>query len=136
VLSEHCIQIAWSAYYDARCRGPSRRALRDREVTELITAARQNRFVARYGARKMWLYLRRNGQDVARCTVERLMARNGWQGALRGKPVRTTNPAPRHTRPVDLIQRDFTANGPNQLWVGRFHLCRDLVRDGVCRVRD
>ena len=62
------------------------------EITELIRAARQERFVARLGARKMWLHLSRQGHDVARCTVERLMKANGWTRALRGKRVRTTIP--------------------------------------------
>ena len=85
VLSQHGATIAPSTYYDARKRPPSRRALRDTEIEALIDEARQQRFVARYGARKMWLHLRRQGHDVARCTIERLMARNGWQGALRGE---------------------------------------------------
>jgi putative transposase len=120
VLSEHGVKIAPSTYYEARRRTPSKRARRDAEITELIAAARQQRFVARFGARKMWLHLRRQGHDVARCTVERLMARNGWSGALRGKRVRTTIPSADDQRPQDLVDRDFTATAPNQLWVADF----------------
>jgi putative transposase len=116
VLTEHGLKIAPSTYYETRQRKPSKRARRDAEITQLIAAAREQRFVARFGARKMWLYLRRQGPDVARCTVERLMARNGWQGALRAKRVRTTIPAPADPRPTDLVDRDFTATAPNQLW--------------------
>jgi putative transposase len=120
VLAEHGIKIAPSTYYEARGRQPSKRALRDAEIVELIRNAREQRFVARFGARKMWLFLRRHGHDVARCTVERLMAQNGWQGALRGKRVRTTIGAPGAQRSPDLVDRDFTATAPNQLWVADF----------------
>jgi len=120
VLSQHGIKIAPSTYYEARNRKPSKRALRDAEITELMRAAREQRFVARFGARKMWLYLRRQGHDVARCTVERLMTANGWQGALRGKRVRTTIPDLKDPRSADLVDRDFTATAPNQLWVADF----------------
>ena len=120
MLRGHGATIAPSTYYQARSRKPSKRALRDAEVTELIRAAREQRFVVRFGARKMWLYLRRQGHEVARCTVERLMTANGWQGALRGKRVRTTIPDPRDARAADLVDRDFTATAPNQLWVADF----------------
>jgi putative transposase len=120
VLTEHGVTIAPSTYYEARCRPPSRRALRDAEVTALIAAAREQRFTARFGARKMWLHLRRQGHEVARCTVERLMTANGWQGAVRGTRVRTTIPGPSASRPADLVDREFTATAPNQLWVADF----------------
>ena len=77
VLTEHGVMIAPSTYYEARNRAPSKRALRDVEVIELIASARAHRFRVRFGARKMWLHLRRQGHDVARCTIERLMTRNG-----------------------------------------------------------
>ena len=120
MLSEHGVKIAPSTYYEARNRPPSKRALRDAEITELISRARQQRFVERFGARKMWLHLRRQGHDVARCTIERLMTQNGWQGALRGKQVRTTIGDPQNARAADLVDRDFTAWAPNQLWVADF----------------
>jgi putative transposase len=120
VLAEHGIKIAPSTYYEARNRKPSKRALREAEIVELLAAAREQRFIARFGARKMWLYLRRQGHDVARCTIERLMTQNGWQGALRGKRVRTTIPDSRDARAADLVDRDFTATAPNQLWVADF----------------
>ncbi|WP_460820789.1 IS3 family transposase, partial [Microlunatus parietis] len=89
-------------------------------IVELIKTARQQRFVDGFGARKLWLYLRRQGHDVARCTVERLMAQNGWHGALRGKQVRTTIADPKQARAADLVDRDFTAPAPNRLWVADF----------------
>ena len=120
VLTEHGVKIAPSTYYEARKWAPSRRALRDAEVIALIATARQHRFTARFGARKMWLHLRGSGHDVARCTVERLMTQQGWAGALRGKTVRTTIPSASDVRPADLVDRDFTATAPNQLWVADF----------------
>jgi putative transposase len=121
VLSEHGITIAPSTYYDARSRKPSKRALRDAEILALIAAAREEKKLRRrFGARKMWLHLRSRGHEVARCTVERLMAQQGWAGALRTTRVRTTIPAPADPRPADLVDRDFTATAPNQLWVADF----------------
>lgn len=120
VLSEHGVTIAPSTYYEARTRAPSKRAVRDAEIITLIGQAREHKFRARFGARKMWLYLRSNGHDVARCTVERLMAAQGWTGALRGKQPRTTIAAATDQRPADLVDRDFTAAAPNQLWVADF----------------
>ncbi len=120
VLSEHGVRIAPSTYYDARDRAPSKRAVRDEEVTELIRLARTKRFVRRYGARKIWLHLRREGHDVARCTIERLMRSHGWIGAMRGKRFITTVPDACGDRPADLVDRDFTTTAPNQLWVADF----------------
>jgi putative transposase len=120
VLSEHGIKIAPSTYYEARNRQPSKQTVRDAEIVALIAAAREHRFRVRFGARKMWLHLRSSGHNVARCTVERLMAAQGWTGALRGKKHRTTISAPADPRPADLVDRDFTATAPNQLWVADF----------------
>ncbi len=73
-----------------------------------------------YGARKVWHALRRKGQNVARCTVERLMQRLGLQGAVRGKKIITTNPDTSQPCPDDKVGRQFTAERPNQLWVSDF----------------
>jgi putative transposase len=70
-----------------------------------------------YGARKVWRQLRREGTEVARCTVERLMRRLGLAGVVRGRRARTTIPADAEARPQDLVNRNFTASAPNQLWV-------------------
>jgi putative transposase len=70
-----------------------------------------------YGARKVWRQLHREGIAVARCTVERLMRELGLQGVRRGKPRRTTTPDATAPRPADLVDRDFSATRPNQLWV-------------------
>ena len=121
VLSEHGIKIAPSTYYDNVSRRPSKRALRDAEIVKLIQAERaRQKLVARFGARKMWLHLRSKGHDVARCTIERLYAEQGWVGALRRKKVRTTVPDESAQRPADLVDRQFFATRPNQLWVADF----------------
>ena len=73
----------------------------------------------RYGVRKVWKQLLRSKKFIARCTVERLMRREGYQGVTRGKK-RTTMPDPALTCPDDKVNRNFTATAPNQLWVSDF----------------
>ena len=73
-----------------------------------------------YGARKVWRALRREGEDVARCTVERLMSRLGIEGVVRGKKIITTNPDASQPCPDDKVNRQFKACRPNQLWVSDF----------------
>jgi len=74
----------------------------------------------RYGVRKVWHALRREGRDIARCTVERLMRNAGLQGVVRGKKVVTTNPDTAQPCPDDKVNRAFVADMPNQLWVSDF----------------
>lgn len=74
-----------------------------------------------YGMRKIWKQLRREGNQVARCTIERLMRLLGLRGAVRGGAFkRTTIADERAPRPPDLVQRAFTADAPNRLWVDDF----------------
>jgi putative transposase len=68
-------------------------------------------------ARKVWRQLNRESISVARCTVERLMHREGLQGVSRGHKVRTTIPDEALARPADLVNRNFTVERPNRLWV-------------------
>jgi putative transposase len=70
--------------------------------------------------RQGWRQLNREGEAVARCTVERLMRQQGPQGVRRGKAVRTTVPAPKASCPLDRVNRQFRAERPNQLWVSDF----------------
>jgi putative transposase len=125
VLTEHGCPIAPSTFYEVLSRRPSRRALRDEQLMQLIAGEREvNRFVAGLGARKMWLRLRGQGHDVARCTVERLMRQMGIEGVTRSRrQVRTTVADPAAARPVDLVDRRFAASRPNQLWVADFTYC-------------
>ncbi len=73
-----------------------------------------------YGADKVWRQLQREDVPVARCTVERLMRRHGLRGVVRGKVVRTTVSDAKAPCPLDLVNRQFNAQRPNQLWVSDF----------------
>ena len=93
------------------------RSLRDEELKVEIRRVYDENFGV-YGAPKIWAQLNREGIAVARCTVERLMRDLGIQGAVRGKPKRTTIPADDAAgRPADLVDRQFQATEPNRLWV-------------------
>jgi transposase InsO family protein len=115
------LPIAPSTYYEQKARqvDPSRlppRARRDAALSvEIERVWTENRRV--YGARKVWHQLRREGFSVARCTVERLMRHLGLRGVIRGRKVRTTLSDKATAPPADLVERDFTAARPNQLWV-------------------
>lgn len=73
-----------------------------------------------YGVRKMWKALRRDGIEVGRDRVARLMRQLDIQGAKRGKRRRTTTPDETASRPADLVERNFSAIAPNELWVADF----------------
>jgi putative transposase len=110
--------VSASAYYQRATGQRSARAVEDERLLGRIRELHAANYYA-YGARRMWKALRRAGEQVGRGRVERLMRRNGIAGAKRrGKPWRTTTPDPFATRRPDLVQRDFTAGAPNQLWVG------------------
>ncbi|WP_423296959.1 IS3 family transposase [Mycobacterium avium] len=102
----------------------TRRQMRDAELVEIITAAREDRttgkFVQTLGSRKLWIWLRGQGHDVARCTVERIMREQGWQGARYGSKHKTTVADETHVRHPDLVDRRFYACAPNRLWVADF----------------
>jgi putative transposase len=116
------LQVAPSSYYAAKGRPPSARALRDAELKEEIMRVFHDNFGV-YGARKIWRVLRREGVQVARCTVERLMRELGLAGAVRGKTPRTTIADPAAAKAPDLVKRNFSAPGPNRLWVADFTYC-------------
>jgi len=110
------LQVAPSTYYAAKSRPPSARARRDAVLGPALVELWEANYRV-YGARKLWKAARRAGHDVGRDQVARLMRAAGIEGARRSRRVRTTrrdDQAPRHP---DLVQRDFTATGPNQLWV-------------------
>jgi transposase InsO family protein len=109
--------VSASAYYQRKTGRRSQRAVEDERLLGRIRELQAANYYA-YGSRRMWVALRRAGEPVARCTVERLMRAHGIQGAKRrGKPWRTTRPDPAARRRPDLVDRDFTATGPNELWV-------------------
>ena len=74
----------------------------------------------RYGVRKVWQKLKREGYIIARCTVARLMKKLGIQGVWRGKNKQTTRSRDDQKRADDLVKRNFTADHPDQLWVSDF----------------
>jgi putative transposase len=109
--------VSASAYYRRKTGARSRRQLEDERLLGRIRELHAANYYA-YGSRRMWIALRRSGEPVARCTVERLMRAHGIQGAKRrGKPWRTTRPDPAARRRPDLVDRNFCAAGPNELWV-------------------
>jgi len=116
VLTDAGATIAPSTYYAARARPPAARTVRDRELLVEIRRVHAANYGV-YGARKVWRQLQREGIEVARCTVERLMRADGLTGVIRGKTRRTTTPAALAARPGDLLDRDFTAPAPNRRWV-------------------
>ena len=110
------LAIAPSSYYAAKVRPPSARAVRDQELSADITRIHAEHFSV-YGVRKAWRVLRREGIDVGRDQVGRLMGALGLAGATRAKRIRTTHPAAVSQRPADLVERVFSAIAPNRLWV-------------------
>jgi putative transposase len=119
VLTDFGIKIAPSTYYAALTRPPSRREIDDEKLMNEIQRVYDENYRV-YGARKMWRELNREGIEVGRGRVERLMRRLGLVGALRGKTVRTTIQDPGGVRAADLVKRQFTAGAPNRLWVADF----------------
>ena len=118
------LPIAPSTYHDhvAQRRDPSRlsaRAKTDLDLKPEIARVFNENFEV-YGARKVWRQLKREGRDVARCTVERLMQNMGLQGVIRGKSVRTTVQDKAAPCPLDHVNRQFHATAPNRLWVPDF----------------
>lgn len=118
------LPVAPSTYHEhvAARRDPSRlsaRAQRDEALRpEVMRVFAQNFSV--YGVRKVWRQMQREGFDVARCTVQRLMRELGLQGVIRGKPVRTTITDKSAPCPLDHVNRQFHAPAPDRLWLSDF----------------
>lgn len=115
------LPIAPSTYYAHKaCQANpglrSKRAQRDEWLEGEITRVRAENFDA-YGAYKVWRQLKREGLEVARCTVERLMRKLGLQGVVRGRAFTRTTQPETAGRSADLVNRSFTATRPNELWV-------------------
>lgn len=118
------LPIAPSVYYENKARQahPERvpaRLQRDRVLVSEIRRVHEENFGV-YGVRKVWRQLDREDIEVARCTVERLMRSLGLQGVVRGRKCRTTIADESAARPLDLVNRQFHAARPNQLWVADF----------------
>ena len=115
------LPIAPSTYHrskelEAHPERRSNRAKQDEKLADDIWRVWDNNHGV-YGARKVWKQLNREMIPAARCTVERLMKRLGIEGVRRGKRCITTLPSDLADKPLDLVNREFTADRPNQLWV-------------------
>ena len=118
------LPIAPSTYHDhaAKRRDPSKlsaRAKRDAAAKPEVQRVFDENFQV-YGVRKVWRQMKREGHDLARCTVARLMRDLGLKGVIRGKPVRTTISDKAAPCPLDHVNRQFRASQPNALWVSDF----------------
>ncbi|MFM8820664.1 MAG: IS3 family transposase [Phenylobacterium sp.] len=118
------LPIAPATYYEhlAKRADPARlsdRAKRDEALRPEIQRVFDANWQV-YGVRKVWRQLRREGFDVARCTVARLMKSMGIQGIIRGKPQKTTIPDKKLPCPLDKVNRQFSVPAPNMLWVSDF----------------
>jgi putative transposase len=118
------LPIAPSTYHDhaAKQRDPARlpnRAKRDAVLKLAVRRVFDENFRV-YGVRKVWRQLQREGFDVARCTVSRLMRSMGLEGAVRGKTIRTTKSDKAAPCPLDHVNRQFHAPSPNRLWLSDF----------------
>lgn len=118
------LPIAPSTYrvMAARRRDPSKapaRSRRDAGLRLAIRRAFEENFSV-YGVRKVWRQLLREGENVARCTIARLMREMGLRGAIRGKPIKTTVSSRAEACPRDLVNRQFAAPRPNALWLSDF----------------
>lgn len=116
------LAVAPSTYYAAKTRPPSQRSLSDAAVLEKVKEVHEENNEGTYGAVKVWAALNRgggvDGTRVARCTVERLMRAAGLRGVRRrAAPPRTTTPGQGPDTRADLVERVFTAEAPNRLWV-------------------
>ena len=118
------LDVSASAYYRRVTGERSARAIEDERLLAVIRRVHEDNYEA-YGQRRMWKALLREGEDVGRDHVRRLMRANGIEGAKRrGRPWRTTVPDPEAQRRPDLVERDFTAEEPNRLWVADFTYVR------------
>jgi transposase InsO family protein len=118
------LEVSASAYYQRKTGARSARELEDERLLGVIVQTHKDNYHA-YGYRKMWKTLLRAGESVPRCQVQRLMAQNGLQGAKRrGRAWKTTRPDPTADRAPDRVNRDFSAEAPDRLWVGDFTYLR------------
>jgi transposase InsO family protein len=118
------LPIAPSTFYDhmAKRANPdllSDRAKRDKTPRPEIDRVWEQNYKV-YGVRKVWHQMRREGFDVARCTVARLMNDMGLEGIIRGKKARTTIPDKALPCPLDKVNRKFRVSAPDMLWVSDF----------------
>jgi putative transposase len=126
VLSEHNLAIAPATYYAAKTRPPSSRAVRDEQLKNVIILLHAENYGV-YGVRKMHAVLRREGIGIGRDQTARLRRELELRGVRRGKPKCTTVSGDSAARPADLVQREFTAQRPDRLWVADLTYIRTWV---------
>jgi putative transposase len=121
------VQIAPRTYWAHQNAAPSKRALWDTTITEMLAGIYEPGIDGKrppeslYGSLKMWAHLQRQGIPVARCTVERIMRAHGWRGVSRARRTpRTTEPDLAACRPADLVGRRWRVAAPNRLLVADF----------------
>ena len=126
-LAVHGVQIAPRTYWAHRSAAPSKRALWDITITEILAGIYEPDADGKrppeslYGSLKMWAHLQREGIPVARRTVERIMRVNGWRGVMRARRApHTTEPDPTAARAPDLVGRQWRLAAPNLLEVADF----------------
>jgi putative transposase len=118
------LDVSASAYYKRATGERSERQVDDERLLQRIRELHAANYFA-YGSRRMWKALLRDGWQVGRSRVERLMRQHNIKGAKRrGKPWRTTTADPSALRHPDLVNRDFTAPAPDRLWLADFTYLR------------
>ena len=110
------LQVAPSTYYAANGRPASARQVRDAEIAPQLLEIWQDNYSV-YGVRKLWKAAKRAGIDIGRDQVARLMKALEIEGVRREKRVKTTKPDLAAVRHPDLVNRVFSADAPNRLWV-------------------
>jgi len=133
VLGEQleCGFLTASGYWAAKRRQPAARTVSDRQLVPILERLHAANYGV-YGVRKMWWLLNREGHQVGRDRVARLMRAAGLRGVVRGRKVFTTRGDDRDQRPEDLVQRRFSAAAPNRLWVADLTYVRTWA--GFCYV--
>ena len=126
------LQFAPSTYYAAKARPASARAVRDGDIGPRLDELWKKNYSV-YGRRKLHKAARRAGIDIGRDQTARLMAAGGLRGASRAKKRFTTKADSSHVRAPDLVNRDFTACQPDDLWVADFERHEALPNPAVMK---
>lgn len=115
-IMSRTLGVSRAGYYAWLDREPSVRSQADAELTDRI-AAIHKASKETYGAPRIHAELIDEGIRVGRKRVERLMKAAGLAGVSRRKGTRTTFRDERVRPACDLVDRNFHADEPNQLWV-------------------